>query len=393
MEDATETSYDFNGADVPYLKLDELDEKTQLKSKRYHDSKLQLQISSMLYGPFVLLVLWVVGVPELFAKITGTEFSFFSAYLMFALITITSTVLSFPFDLAGNVLERRYGFSTQTWGQWLIDQLKNLLIQLILLGGLITLVYSVIDRFPLLWWIYAFLVAFVFLSFIQFIAPVILIPLFMKMESFPEGELRTRIEKLAQTMGIKYKDIYLLQMSQQTTKANAMVTGFGSTIRIVLGDTLVKNFRPDEIEIVMAHEIAHQKNRDVYRMIVFLGFLLLVAFFLIDLGFQWVIDWFDYNGKSDLRTMFYFAFSLEFWTMLFLPIQNFFSRSREKAADIAAIQQIPNLKVYESAFTRLALQNLSYLHPSRLEVLLFYSHPPIRERVKYAQTFLNKINS
>ncbi len=215
----------------------------------------------------------------------------------------------------------------------------------------------------------------------------------MKMESFPEGKLRSRIEHLAQSMGIQYKDIYLLKMSQQTTKANAMVTGFGSTIRIVLGDTLVKNFRPDEIEIVMAHEIAHQKHKDVYRSIVFLGLILLLVFFLIDLGFQWVIAWFDYNGKSDLRTMFYFAFALEFWTTLLLPIQNFFSRTREKAADIAAINQIPDMEVYESAFTRLALQNLAYLNPSRIEVLFYYSHPPIRERIRYAKRLLDKINS
>ena len=393
MEDSEETLGSFEGADVPYLRLDDLDEKTQQKSKRYHDAKLQLQISSMLYGPFIILVLWLAGLPDVFAQLTGTEFSLLRAYLMFALITITTTLLSFPFDIANNILERRYGFSTQTWKGWLFDQLKGLLVQLILLGALITLVYFIIDRFPDLWWLYAFFGSFIFLSFIQFIAPLVIIPLFMKMESFPEGELRSRIEHLAQSMGIQYKDIYLLKMAQQTTKANAMVTGFGSTIRIVLGDTLVKNFRPDEIEIVMAHEIAHQKHKDVYRSIVFLGLILLLVFFLIDLGFQWVIAWFDYNGKSDLRTMFYFAFALEFWTTLLLPIQNFFSRTREKAADIAAINQIPDMEVYESAFTRLALQNLAYLNPSRIEVLFYYSHPPIRERIRYAKRLLDKINS
>lgn len=394
MENTDETSSSaFEGVDVPYLKLSDLDQSVQDKSKRYHDAKLQLRVASMLYGPIIILVLWLGGTPNLFANLTGTEYSFSSIFLMFVLITLTTSILSFPYDIADNVLERRYGFSTQTWGKWFLDELKGLLLQILILGALISLIYYLLETFPDLWWVYAFLGSFVFLSFIQFIAPLVLIPLFMKMESFPEGNLRTRIEQLAQSMGIKYKDIFLLKMSQQTTKANAMVTGFGSTIRIVLGDTLVKSFRPDEIEIVMAHEIGHQKNKDVYRGIVFLGFLLLAVFFLIDLGFQWVVDWFGYNGKSDPRTLFYFSFAMEFWTMVFLPLQNYFSRSREKAADMVAITQIPNIEVYESAFTRLAQQNLAYLYPSRLEVLLYYSHPPIRERVRYAREFLDKINS
>ncbi len=390
----TEDADEFQGKDIPLMKLADFEgDEAQQKAKEYHDKSLKIQLISFFADPILILVLWLIGLPEILANITGTKYSIFSVTLMFAIITVGMWILTFPLGIAGNSLERRYGFSTQTWKGWFFDQVKGLLLQLILMGIVINLIYFAIDRNPELWWFYSFIGVFIFLAFIQFIAPYVIIPLFMKMESFPEGELRTRIENLAQTMGIKYKDIYLLKMSQQTTKANAMVTGFGSSIRIVLGDTLVSNFRPDEIEIVMAHEIAHQKHKDVYKGILFLAAVLLVSFYLIDLGFDPIVQQFGYNGKSDPRTLFYFYFALDLMTALFRPINNFYSRNREKAADIAAIRQIPNADTYESAFTRLAIQNLAYLYPSKLEVIFNYNHPPIKERIKYGKELADKINS
>ena len=99
----------------------------------------------------------------------------------------------------------------------------------------------------------------------------------MKIEPLKIGDTRKTVENIANQMNLQYKDIYLLKMSQMTTKANAAVMGFGKTIRIVLGDTLVNTFRKDEIEVVMAHEIAHQKNKDVYRGILFGGIISLIS--------------------------------------------------------------------------------------------------------------------
>jgi len=369
--------------DIDLLKISDVED--QGLAKEYHLSKLMVGIASQLITTLILLLLWFVGLDDIFAKIVGMSYSVLSISGMFILVTLLATVLSLPFDIYSNVLERRYDFSTETWKKWGVNQLKSLALNLVLMGTAVVTLYFAIDISPEFWWFYGFWGAFVFLAFIQTISPLVLIPLFMKIEPLPDGEVREKVEVLAKHMGISYKDIYLLRMSQQTKKANAMVTGFGNSIRIVLGDTLVNNFRADEIEVVMAHEIGHQKNKDVYRILIFLGFFLLLVFFLIDLGFQAVIDLFSYSSKSDPRTMFYMVVAISTLFFIFQPVLNYYSRTREKAADLLAIREIGNLDVYESAFTRLAKQNLAYLHPSKLDIIFNYSHPPILERIRYAK--------
>ncbi len=374
------------------LTLDDIHDDTQEKSKKYHASRIQLDIFGKFYAPIALIVFWLIGIPNLLAVITGTSFSVSGAFLMATSIILILEIVELPLAIASQILERRYGFSTQTWKRWTWDQVKSLILQIVLLGIPLTLLYWAIDSNPEHWWIYGFVGAFIFVAFVQAIAPIVLIPLFMKLEPFPEGELKQRIASLADRMGIKYKDIYMIHLSQQTTKANAMVTGFGKTIRISLGDTLVHNFRPDEIEVVMAHEIAHQKHKDVYRFVLLTGVLFFLVFFLAEMGFQWVIETFDYSGKSDPRTMFYLISLMNVVLLIVQPILNFYSRSRERAADIAAIKELKNFEVYESAFIRLALQNLANLNPSKLDVIFNYTHPPIKDRIEYARDVATRLN-
>jgi STE24 endopeptidase len=240
---------------------------------------------------------------------------------------------------------------------------------------------------PTYWWLYAFLGYFVFAGILQSLSPYLL-SLFTKIESLPNGSVRSTVENLANNLNLEYKDIYLWKISQTSTKANAAVTGFGSSLRIILGDTLVKNFRSDEIEIVMAHEIAHQQHKDIYRGILFTGILALIAFYLIDLSFEWAIKSLNFHSKADPASIGYVIVSLLLIMEILGILQLWHIRSREKAADLAAIKHLPNYQVYESAFARLGKQNLAYPKPSRLEVILRYSHPPIKDRIKYAKEVL-----
>jgi len=143
---------------------------------------------------------------------------------------------------------------------------------------------------------------------------------------------------------------------------------------------------------VMAHEIAHQKNKDVYRSILFNGLIALVGFYLVDLGFSYFIEWFDYYGKDDPATYVYLLFSLSLVLEILGKLSLWHSRRREKAADLVSINKIRNIEIFESAFARLAKENLSYPNPSKLKIMMMYSHPPINDRIRYGKEYIQKLS-
>jgi STE24 endopeptidase len=298
-------------------------------------------------------------------------------------------LISLPIGWINERIEREYEFSTKTWKKWAKDQLKQLIISLVLFSIFIEAIYLGIDQSSDEWWIVATAIAIVFTALVLMASPY-LISLFTKLVTFPAGETREKVENLAKDMGIKYKDIYLWKLSQQTKKANAAVMGFGKSIRIVLGDTLVDEFRDDEIEVVMAHEIGHYLHKDIYRFLGYYSGLFFIFFYIIETGFQEAINQFDYTSRSDPASIGYILAALLILMNIFGILSNWYSRRREKAADILAIKKFANLEIYESAFSRLSQMNLPNPDPSRLEVIFRYSHPPIRERVRYATEYLQR---
>jgi STE24 endopeptidase len=214
----------------------------------------------------------------------------------------------------------------------------------------------------------------------------------MKITPLSQGPVRESVERVAKEMDLNYKDIYELKMSDMTTRDNAMVVGFGKTIRIMLGDNMIKKYRLDEIETVMIHEIGHQKNKDIYKMILFSGIMTLIAFIMIDYSFSIFIPILDYVSKSDPASILYFmlAFGVvsEFLSIIILA----YSRHNETHADLTAIRKTNNIEAFISSFLRIEKENLVYPYPSKLEKWLLYSHPPIRERIKKAEMEYESMN-
>ena len=221
------------------------------------------------------------------------------------------------------------------------------------------------------------------------LAPLLIMPLFNKFVPLGEehAELAERLMKLAQKSNTKVQGVFKFDMSRRTKAANAALTGIGNTRRIILGDTLIDEFTPDEIETVLAHELGHQVHRDIPLLIGFGTITTLVGFYLVSLALAWSVGVFHFTGPADIAALPAFGLVLGAYGLLMSPLENAFSRWRERLADEYALQVTGKAEAFASAFTRLANQNLSEVDPEKWVVFMFYDHPPLSERIKMIETF------
>ncbi len=301
------------------------------------------------------------------------------------------TVLPLSY-LRGYVVEHRFGLSTQTRVAWFTDTLKALGVALALEVPLITGVYAVIRRSPRWWWLILAGLALPFTVLLAQLWPVLIAPIFNKYEPFRDTALAERIRRLAERAGVRVAAVLRMDMSRQTRKANAFFAGLGGTKRIVLADTLLDNFTPDEIETVVAHELGHQVHRDVWKL-VGLGTL-------STLGGAWLLDRLarpliqryrqrlGFSSIAEPASLPLLSLLAGLLGLLAMPLQNWFSRRFvESRADRYALEQTGRPDVFISAMERLGRVNLSDPSPPMLVKLILYSHPPIAERIQTARAF------
>jgi len=289
---------------------------------------------------------------------------------------------------SGFILPHRFGQSNQSLKDWMIDQLKGIAVSAPLGLLLLELFYFALRVTGGLWWLWAAGGLLVFNVILSNLAPILIMPIFNKY--VPLGnehrDLADRLLKLAERANTRVRGVFKFDMSRRTKSANAALTGIGNTRRIVLGDTLINEFTPDEIETVLAHELGHHVHRDIPFLILFGALLTTVGFFLASAGMNWAIDYFGFNGISDVAAFPALGILLGAYGLFTMPIQNAFSRWRENMADDYALQSTGKRAAFASAFTRLANQNLGEVDPERWVVFLFYSHPPLGERIAKAQS-------
>lgn len=308
---------------------------------------------------------------------------------LFLLLTVGHVAVSFPLSFySGHVLEHRFGLSAQSFAAWLWRYAKRNLLGLAL-GMLLMLgLYWMIWTTGAIWWLVAAGAFFLVSVLMGQLAPVLILPLFYKIEKLDEPELTGRIASLAKGTGLSIEGVYRLELSDETVKANAMLAGLGRTRRVLLGDTLLKGFSPEEIEVIFAHEIGHHVFRHIRKMIA-AGIIYSAA------GF-WVCDRIlassaaggnaalDY-AQLPVYTLPLLMLILTLFAMLLEPVQNVISRHYERQCDRYAIYRTGNKEAYISAFRKLAKLNKDDPHPHPLEVFLFHSHPPIAERLAVAE--------
>ncbi|MGD9100288.1 MAG: M48 family metallopeptidase [Anaerolineae bacterium] len=288
---------------------------------------------------------------------------------------------------SGFVLPHRFGLSTQGLSDWIVDQLKVGLVGgtlgLLMVQGL----YLALTVWPDTWWLPLGGVYLLFSVVLSALSPVLVAPLFFKFTPLEEEHkpLADRLTTLAEQAGTHVRGVYRIDMSRRTKAANAGLMGLGRSRRIVLGDTLLAEFTPDEIETILAHELAHQVHHDLPLGILAQSFITLSGLWLASLALVWGVDRLGLEGVNDVAGLPWLALVMGGFGLITLPLVNGWSRWRERLADRYAIQATGAPLAFASALVRLADQNLAEVEPPRWVEFLLYSHPPVGKRIAAAR--------
>jgi STE24 endopeptidase len=308
---------------------------------------------------------------------------------MFLIVMAIHVVVSFPLSFySGHVLEHRFALSTQTFGRWLWRYVKRNMLSVAFMLPLILGLYWLIWTTGPFWWILAATAFFVVTIVLGKLAPVLILPLFYRVEKLDSPELADRMARLAAGTGLSIEGVFRLDLSEETVKANAMLAGSGRTRRVLLGDTLLGGFSPDEIEVIFAHEIGHHVYNHL-RKIAAIGLLSSIAgFWICDrLLLIWVArgDAAFYLSPLPVDTLPLLLLILTVFGLVLEPLQNAVSRRFERQCDRYALDRTGLKDAYLSAFRKLAKLNKDDPNPHWLDVLLFHSHPTVAQRLAMAE--------
>jgi len=373
-----------------------LDLERQKQAKEYARIKRRIWLAdqgfSLLYAIVWLLSGWSTGLRTWLSGFTDSSWLLVAAFsVIFGGILF---LLSLPLGyFAGFILPHRYKLSTQSLKEWLIDQVKSLVLSGVLGLFLIELVYLILRMTDDTWWLWLTGGMLLFSVLLVNLAPVLIMPIFNKFTPLDEehADLAKRLLQLAKNANAKVKGVFKMDMSRRTRQANAALMGIGNTRRIVLGDTLIDEFSTDEIETVLAHELGHHVHHDIPWLIGFSTLLTSLGFYLVSLTMNWTISTFGLMGVADPAGLPALMILLSIYQLVMMPIDNAFSRWRETLADDYALVATEKPQAFSSAFTRLANQNLGEVDPEPWVIFLFYSHPPLKERIAKAENWDGRI--
>ena len=312
-----------------------------------------------------------------------------AALFFFGLIMFASDLLGIPFSVYDTfVIEEKYGFNKTTPKTFVFDTIKGWLLGALIGGGLLALIIFIYQKTQNMFWIYAWIVVTVFTIFMTMFYSNLIVPLFNKQTPLEEGELRNAIKSFADKVGFKLDNIFVINGSKRSTKANAYFTGFGAKKRIVLYDTLINEMEIDEIVAVLAHEIGHYKKKHVIQGLV----ISLIQTGIVLFIFSLLIKSANLSKALGVETP-NFHIGLVAFGILYSPVSfvlgifmNMLSRKNEYQADAFAAQYF-NPGSLASALKKLSVKNLSNLTPHKTYVFFHYSHPTLLQRLEHLKTF------
>jgi STE24 endopeptidase len=360
---------------------------------KYQRAKNTLYFADQGYSILFLLLFLFLGISAFLRrqieKITRKRFWVVAFYTI--LFLIIAFAVGFPSSYYGFSLEHKFGLSNQTFSGWFGEQLLALAVMAVIVLIAVEGIYLALKKAPRTWWIYVSVVFIIFTIVLVNLAPILIMPLFNVYTPLPEGELRDRLVKLSAKANVEVGDIFTMDMSKQTKKANAMFTGLGNTKRIVLGDNLVDEFTTDEIEVVIAHEMGHNLLRHIWQGILFAAVLAAIGFFIIHLTGPRIINRFKNRLKienmADVASLPLILLIFSIYSIITMPITPAFSRHLERQADKFALDMTQNKEAFISTMNELAYMNLSDPNPSPVIEFLLYDHPPISKRIRFAEEY------
>ena len=355
------------------------------EAQRYSAATLKCTLADMALDLAVITAMAVVVGPLIdrwlagFAWLSGEQ-SLVRLAALGAAITALHSLVSLPLSFYGGyVVEHRFGLSNQSRSAWLKTWLKNSGLALVMLAAIYTGLYAIIWSAGGYWWLVAAPVFYVASAVSNYLLPVLVLPLFYKSEPLNDASLDQRLSELAAGSGLTIEGVFRLELSSETKKANAMLAGMGSTRRVLLGDTLLNRFSPNEIDVVVAHELGHHVRRHLPKLMAFAAVTAMAGFFTCHVVLS---NWVGTDPRAwPTESLPKVALVLTVFSMLVGPLQNLVSRKFEREADRYAIDRTGDRGAFRSAFLKLARMNKAELDPNPIEVLLLHSHPPIRERL------------
>ncbi len=366
------------------------------KSTRYHRLRRRAQVASLMAAGagLVLVSFWagpaLADAAEAFADAVGSRGAWHRALVVVAAAAMLVgglELLALPSAwYLGLELQRRYGLSRQTPREWWRDHVKAVLLGLSVSVAAALIVYRTMAWSPAAWWAVAGVLLAGLGALVALGAPVVLLPLFYRFTPLPDGEISSRLQALTARAGVPVLGIYQWSLGDRTRAANAALVGLGPTRRVLVSDTLLGQYSPDEIEVIVAHELGHHVHGDLW---VGLGteaaqgvVALLVAHLVLGtLGVSLV----PLMRLDDVAGMPLLALSVGVWTAVTAPVLLALSRQHERRADRYALDLTGQSAAFVSAMRRLGSQNLAEGTPSRVVRWLFSSHPSIDERIAAAQ--------
>ena len=292
-------------------------------------------------------------------------------------------LVGLPFDVWSTTVLQRYGLSTQSWGGWIVDQLTSfgvtLAIWIIALLGL----HLLIRRFPRRWWAGAAAGGFVLVAVASFTYPVVVEPLFNSFKPMPAGPLRSDLLAMARSDGVPVGDVLVADASKRTSALNAYVSGFGSTRRIVVYDTLLASEPPREIELIVAHELGHAKRDDVLygTLVGALGVAAGVCLLHLVITSPRLLRRAGAESAADPRSIALLLAGVTVLTQVAAPVQNLVSRHIEARADVHSLGLTRDPETFVKMQRALSVRNLDDLSPNPVDYVLWNNHPTGPERI------------
>lgn len=364
-----------------------------MDSKKYNNTKLAIGIGKAVVS-FILLYLFIaLGYSLSLQKyIQSFAENPYLVFLIFVFVVgIFSSVLFMPVNFyTGFYLEHKYKLSNQTFIKYLIENVKSILVGLVIGVPILLLFFFVINQFADLWWLIFASAMFLISVVLSQLFPILILPIFYKILPLNDEELKARISNLAKGAGIKVENVFTFDMSKNTKKANAAFTGLGKTKRIILGDTLLNNYSKDEIETVIAHELGHYKHKHIIKNIIFGTVSSFLTFFVISILYKSSLSWFDFESITQIAAL----PLLSLWAMIIgliqSPIGNILSRKYEYEADNYAIESTLKPDSFINTLNKLTDQNLGDREPHPFIEWFFYSHPSIKNRINAIRKFADE---
>ena len=366
------------------------------EARAYNRIRRRLSLIDAALG-FALLALllatgWSKDLRDVATRLASQHYAL-ALLVYIVLLGVLAKLAGLGLDFYSFRLEHRFQLSNQKLPSWAWDEIKGMLVGLVIGGILAEAVYFILRQWPERWWLIAWgIFLALFVLFAQ-IAPVVLFPLFYKFTPLEDQELKERLLRLSERAGTRVRGVYEWKLSEKSKKANAALVGLGRTRRIILADTLLAGYSADEIESILAHELGHHVHRHIPKSMVVEAGISLVGFWLAGQVLALAVARHWFASLDDFANLPLLLLVSSVLSLALMPAMNAYSRSKEREADRYALDATGQAAPFISSMTKLAEQNLAEREPKAWVEWLFHSHPAISKRIAAAEAWEKKRTS